>query len=328
MKTGGHWHLNAPPKALSFPIAGGYRYQPLPINPNASYVALHARLKAIQTEQLAYAVSVRRYEVLVREGVLLRDHELEAIDAGRYLYPHMKMQEVAQFHSAYKTNLDAWQAGNKSKVEAHWRAAFSAAEDENGGTWINPARWNLCGRCCRRCRRTFVSICRAPWQVATPITRAFQARACKISSPTSRQWSRYSTPRRRFRLPEIKDETHVFDPGHYGAIQDVGMAFIFSVPEQRQHTWEKAMSAAGAMRAGTSSKHFDKRMRQDTTTAHPNAGDNDFIVDGTDVGGDFDWMHQPGAKAILLPAPRRQMSWPPTPAVPSAPVFQTGARAG
>ena len=70
-------------------------------------------------------------------------HELAAIDSAVYLYPHMKMQEVAQFHAAYKANLDAWNAGNKDKVEAHWKKAFEAAESEQGGSLLKPRSMEL-----------------------------------------------------------------------------------------------------------------------------------------------------------------------------------------
>ena len=145
VEHGGHWHLAWPPKSLSFPIAGGYRFQLLPINPNASYTALRARIVAIQAEQLAIANSLKgdmKYW-FAKVYYFVTTHELAAIDAGTYLYPHMKMQEVVQFQAAYKSNLDAWQAGNKAKVEAHWKAAFGAADSENGGTWYKPRSMEL-----------------------------------------------------------------------------------------------------------------------------------------------------------------------------------------
>src|SRR5262249_58681176 len=57
--------------------------------------------------------------------------ERAAIKASTYQYPLMKMQEVVWFQNAYKANCDAWDAGNKAKVEGHWQQAFANAESQS-----------------------------------------------------------------------------------------------------------------------------------------------------------------------------------------------------
>src|SRR3569833_3634871 len=54
--------------------------------------------------------------------------ETRMIDAGRFKYPIMKMQEVAAFHETYRQNMDAWRNGHLARVEPNWRHAFEAAE--------------------------------------------------------------------------------------------------------------------------------------------------------------------------------------------------------
>jgi outer membrane protein OmpA-like peptidoglycan-associated protein len=117
-------------------------------------------------------------------------------------------------------------------------------------------------------------------------------------------------------LSEVKDETWLMDPGRYGPVQDSGFPFIFNVPMERQHTYEKASRLASSMQKGKSNGQFMRGMRAETMTAHPNSGTDDFSVDGEDVGNQFNWMSQPGATQDK-PAPAAQHE--PAPAPPRFP---------
>lgn len=287
VQDGGHWHLAEPPKSLSFPIAPGFRYQLLPINPNTAYAALRARVVAIRAEQLAYVNGLKgdmKYW-FARVYYFVTTHELAAIDAGTYLYPHMKMEEVAQFHAAYKANIDAWQAGNKSKVEAHWKKAFESAERENGGTWYKPRSMELMAALLPSMEA----------HIRFDLPRAIAA--CYVLHYAGIPGTSINDFKRDFDamgpvfdraqaslLGEIKDDTWLIDPGHYGGVQDLGFPFIFSVPQEREHTFEKASNLATSLQNGDSNKQFIATMRAETAGAHPFSGKDDFEVDGTDVG--------------------------------------------
>jgi outer membrane protein OmpA-like peptidoglycan-associated protein len=319
VEDGGHWHLAEPPKSLSFPIAGGYRFQLLPINPNASYAALHARITAIQGEQLAYAVSLTgdmKYW-FAKVYYFVTTHELAAIDGGTYQYPHMKMQEVVQFHAAYKANLDAWRAGNQSKVEAHWQKAFAAAESEQGGTIYKPRSLEL--------MHALLPSMQAHIRFDLPRALA----SCFVTHYAGIPGTSMADFKTDFDgmgpvfdraqvslLAEIKDDTWVIDPGRFGPVQDAGFPLFFNVPMERQHTYEKASRLAAGLQGGKTNAQYMKNMRAETTAAHPFSGNGDFSVDGSDVGDSVDWMHQPGAKADQ-PAPAA--TYEAAPAPPSFP---------
>jgi hypothetical protein len=330
-EDGGHWHLARPPKSLPFPIAVGYRYQLLPINPNAAYAALRERLVAIQAEQLAYAVSLKgdmKYW-FAKVYYFVTTHELAAIDAGKYLYPHMKMEEVAQFHAAYKTNLDAWQAGNKDKVEAHWKKAFASAEKENGGTWYKPRSMELMAALLPSMEAHIhfdlpraLAACYVLHYAGIPGTSVndFKSDFDAMSPVFDKAQASL--------LGDVKESTWTIDPGHYGGVQDLGFPFIFSVPQEREHTFEKASKLAAARGVGKSNKAFIADMRAETTGAHPFSGQADFDVDGTDVGDAFDWMHQPGARRDpVAPGPSYETALAP-PAFPEKLYFLQGRGEG
>jgi hypothetical protein len=69
-------------------------------------------------------------------------------------------------------------------------------------------------------------------------------------------------------------------------------------------------------------------MRRQAKGAHPFASDNDFAVDGTDVGDQFNWMNQPGAvPERAAPAPGYQPALPP-PSFPEMLFFKQGRGQG
>ncbi|HEY0992897.1 MAG TPA: DUF5995 family protein, partial [Kofleriaceae bacterium] len=331
VEDGGHWHLAEPPKALKFPIASGYKYQLLPINPNAAYTALHARVVAIQAEQLAYATSLKgdmKYW-FARVYYFVTTHELASIDAGLYLYPHMKMQEVAQFHAAYKANLDAWRAGNQAKVEAHWKKAFAAAESEQGGTWYKPRSMELMHALLPSMQAHIrfdlpraLATCFVDHYAGIPGTGIGDFKPDFDAMGPVFDKAQVSL------LGEIKDDTWIIDPGRFGPVQDAGFPFIFNVTTEREHTFEKAQRLSTGMRKGETNAEFLKTMRANTKVAHPNSGADDFSVDGSDVGGQFDWMNQPGAKPDQAAPPPTYEAAPAPPSFPDRLFFKQGRGQG
>lgn len=315
----GHWHLAEEPAALDFPIAGGYKYQLLPINPNAAYAALHARVQAIQAEQLDYATSLSgdmKYW-FAKVYYFVTTHELEAIDAGTYQYPHMKMQEVVHFYAAYKANIDAWMAGNRDQVEAHWQAAFSAAEAEQGGTWYKPRSMELMNALLPSMQAHIrfdlpraLAACYVLHYAGIPGTNIGDFRSDFDGMEPVFEQAQSSLQ------SEINDDTYFFDPGSWGWAQDVGFPFIFHVGLEREHTYEKAERLERGMRSGETNGEFFRAMRTQTRVAHPNSGSDDFQVDGTEVGGDFDWMNQPG---VTLDRSEPAPAYADAPAPPSFP---------
>ena len=331
VEDGGHWHLAEVPKSLSFPIAGGYKYQLLPINPNAAYAALHARVLAIQAEQLAYAISLRgdmKYW-FAKVYYFVTTHEIRSIDAGIYQYPHMKMQEVVHFHAAYKTNLDAWRAGNKDKVEAHWKKAFGAAESEQGGTWYKPRSIELMNALLPSMQAHIrfdlpraLAACFVLHYAGIPGTEMGDFKSDFDGMGPVFDKAQASL------LSEIKDDTWIIDPGRFGPVQDGGFPFIFNVPLERQHTYEKASRLAKGMQKGETNGEYVRAMRTSTKVAHPNSGTDDFSVDGTDVGNQFDWMNQPGAaRDKPAPAPAYEAA-PSPPSFPEKLYFKQGRGQG
>ncbi len=295
-KSNGHWYLAEEPKTKAFPAAGG-RHELYPINPNASFAALHAAVVAAQAEQLAFSKTLKgdmKYW-FCKVYYFVTTHELAAIAAGTYQYPHMKLQEVLSFHATYKANLTAWEAGNKGKVEAQWREAFSAAE--NGKHWYDTRSVEIMHALLPSMQAHIrfdlpraIASCYVTHYAGIPGTSIgdflpdFNAMGPVFDAANASL------------LPEIKADTGVLDPGRYGTLQDIGFPFLFNVPMERQHTWEKATALSGAMGAGMTGGAYERNMRNMTTGAHPFSGSDDFEVNGENITG-TDWMHQPGAKA-------------------------------
>ena len=115
------------------------KFQALPANPHMQYATLMAQVIAAMATQLAYANGLKGPKLppsnyrywFAKVYHYVTKNEIQAINAGTYQYPMMKMQEVIWFQNAYKANCDAWDAGNQAAVEAHWRTAFAAAESKH-----------------------------------------------------------------------------------------------------------------------------------------------------------------------------------------------------
>jgi hypothetical protein len=293
----GHWHLTSAPKSPAFPIKAGYKPSLLPINPNASYQALLARVQGIRLEQLAIAEGLRgdmKYW-FAKVYYWVTTRELEFIAAGTYQYPHMKLQEVIAFHTTYRTNLDAWQAGNKAKVEAQWRAAFAAAEDQQGGTTYLP----------RSAEILFALLPSMQAHIRIDLPRAIAA--CFVTHYAGIPGASMGDFRPDFDAMgpvfdmatedvrgEIGGESSVVDPGSWGWAQNAGFPFVFGVGRERQMAWEKSNIIAKAMAGGDENADTRSRLKSQMGARHPNA--DAFDVDGTSVVDKVDWMKQPGMK--------------------------------
>jgi hypothetical protein len=311
----GHWHLVGPPKAPAFTAKAGYKPALLPINPNASYHALLARVQALRLEQLAIAESLRGDMKYWFAKVYFRvtTRELEFIAGGKYQYPHMKLQEVIAFHTTYKTNLDAWQAGNKAKVEAQWREAFSAAESEQGGTWYKFRSHEI------------LSALLPSMQAHIRIDLPRAIAACFVTHYAGIPGTGLADFRPDFDAMgpvfdlatedmrgEIGDDAAAVDPGSWGWTQDAGFPFIFNVPRERNMAWEKSNVIADAMQDGSTNRDVRGQLYADQVGRHPNS--DPFDVDGTSVLKEVDWLNQPGmTQDRAAPGPTYEAaSQPPT----------------
>jgi hypothetical protein len=295
----GHWHPTAAPKSIGFPIKGGYKPQLLPINPNAAYRALYAKCQAIMAEQLTYSIALQgdmKYW-FSKVYYFVTKNELKALDAGTYQYPHMKMQEVVLFHATYKQNLDNWMSGNKDKVEAQWKEAFSTADSYNDGAWFETRAQEI-GNSMLPAMQAHIRI-DLPRAIAAAYVTHYAGIPGVSLADFKADFDGMGPVFDRAQadlLPEIKRDTGVLDPGRYKWIQDIVFPFKFSVGMERQHTWEKAGMLTKHMRGGSTNSAAYREMRSTMTAAHPNSASDTFEVDGTDVGKKVDWMNQPGLK--------------------------------
>ncbi len=310
-EVGGRWHLaeTATPR-LAFPIKSGYKVQLLPPNPNAAYARLHANVEAIRDAQLETAKTLKgdpKYW-FAKVYHFVTKFELESIDHGTYLYPHMKLQEVELFHATYAANLAAWQAGDLAKVEGNWKAAFAAAEGSQSGV------------------QQFLSESMAIKNALLPSMEAhirFDLPRALAAAYNNHYSGIPHSSLDDFRpdffamgpvfdqandalAPEIDEEGTDFNPTNWGWVGDLGFPFLFAVGLEREHAWEKAeMISKGT---GMPLPALESRMRSYLGTAHPNA--DPFEVDDTNVA-DYDWQTQPGVGTDTQPPPDHAPATPP-----------------
>jgi hypothetical protein len=310
----GVWYLASQPR-LSFPIAGHYRYELLPPNPNASFTALHTQCERLRDQQLATATRLRgngKYW-FAKVYYFVTVNELQNIDAGRYQYPHMKMQEVIAFNETYMMNLAAWESGRRSQVEPNWLRAFTAAEDQSSwlgaskaiGNVLLPAmeahiRFDL--------PRAIAAVYNAHY-AGIPGTSIddFRADFFAMSAVFDRAAAQLA--------PEIDAVGSDFNPANWGWAGDAAFPFIFNVTGEREHAWEKTQIIS---RHSGSNAELDRRLRYTMRAMHPNW--SDMEVDGTNVRG-YDWQHQPGLQRDTQPGPVPMPS-PEPPLVPRRLYFQ------
>jgi Family of unknown function (DUF5995)/Domain of unknown function (DUF4157) len=314
-EAAGHWYLASAPR-VTFPIARGYRYQLLPPNPNASYTALHRQTERVRDQQLATANRLRgtgRYW-FARVYYFVTLHELENIDRGVYQYPHMKMQEVIAFNTTYMNNLHAWESGNQSSVEPNWRRAFAAAD--HAGSWISASKEIANALLPAMQAHIRFDLPRAIAGVynthyaGIPGTSIddFRADFFAMASVFDRAAADLN--------PEIEDAGTNWNPANWQWAGDIAFPFIFNVPGEREHAWEKAqiISSAG------DDPNLGTKLRTSMTARHPNW--SDFEVDGDDVRG-YRWGRQPGLRHDEQPGPVHQPA-PPVPSIPTRLYFRLG----
>lgn len=131
---GGRRYLTAAPATWSW-SAPGYKPELLPANPLSTFNGLMQQVEAIHAQQRATAERLKAAHDMkywfARVYEYVTENEIAAIRARRYMYPHMKMQEVIGFQQTYMANLNAWEHGAKQQVESNWQAAFAAAESSS-----------------------------------------------------------------------------------------------------------------------------------------------------------------------------------------------------
>jgi uncharacterized protein DUF5995 len=296
--TGERPHLKAIPAGVTWHKG---KPQALPPNPLATFAALHAQCEAIREQQLATAERLKgdmKYW-FAKVYYFVTMHELLQIDAGIYQYPLMKMQEVIAFQATYETNLQAWESGNKDKVESNWRAAFAAAEDasawyrtkayEIGMYALLPSmqahiRFDL-PRAIASCYDSnyagipdlSVADFHADFDAMQPVFDAAQADL----QPEIDKAATWVSPHLRG------------DPSNWHWAQSLGFPLKFDVPQEREHTWEKASDIVSGHRNGiTGQQDMQKRLKAYTTGRHPLSGGSDYEVNGNEIE-DYDWNNQP-----------------------------------
>lgn len=308
----GAWYLASPP-TLTFPIARGYRYQLLPLNPNASFAALRDECVQVLHAQEATAARLKgnaKYW-FARVYYFVTLHELENIDRGVYQYPHMKMQEVIHFNTTYATNLAAWESSRRA--EPDWQTAFSAAESSD--SWASaslsiknallPAmeahiRFDL-----PRAIAAVYNLHYAGLPGASP--DEFRRDFFAMASVFDRANEDLSA--------EIDDAGTNWNPLNWQPFADLAFPFIFSVGLEREMAWEKARLIISS---GGSSTATERRLHTYLRAAHPNL--DPFEVDDRIIRG-YDWQHQPGSRSDVQPGPAN-LPAPAPPTIPSRLYFQ------
>ena len=313
--SNGKWYLDGEPATKSFPSAGGHKPALLPINPNASYAALKKRCEQIRDELLATSEGLKgdmKYW-FAKLYHFVTAFEIEAIESGTYVYPHMKMQEVIGFYATYKANLDIWIAGDKAKVEGNWRRAFEEVEDWNDGSYLRTRAWEI-GNALLPSFEAHIR-----FDLPRAVAAAYETHYRGIPDAELKDFkSDFFAMGPVFEKaqealgPEIAGEAWAIDPADWGPLRDTVFPFMFSIGLERDMAWEKAEHVTRYGPQGLySSQH----------TRHPNL--EPFEVEGDEVPREeFDWEKQPGDKPDA-PGPAPVFEAPPArPAVPDKLFFK------
>jgi hypothetical protein len=315
----GRWYLSALPEDLQVPVASGFDYRLLPINPNASYRELLNACRTIAKEQLAVSKGLKQANDMkywfAKVYYYVTKFELEKVQNGDYQYPHMKMQEVIHFYNTYKTNLDNWEANNKAQVEENWKRAFSAAESMNDGSIWRTKSLEI--------MKSLLPSMEAHIRFDLPraIAAVYGLHYSGIPGASLGDFkSDFFKMGEVFELAnaalteEIDADESVFrylDPSSWNWAQDAGFPFIFHVGLEREMAWEKAEFVHQYRNLDPALAN--RYIRGNLNTAHPNL--EPFEVDD-EVVKNFDWFNQPGAEPDL-PGPNPDFL--PAPAVPAIP---------
>jgi hypothetical protein len=239
-------------------------------------------------------------------------NELQAIDAGTYDYPLMKMQEVIGFEATYQHNLDAWREGRKADVESNWKAAFSSAEHARDTSFTDVlqdlATNGLLSRKSQEVLRAMLPSMEAhirfdlPRAIAAAFEEHYQGITGLNLSDFRADFNKMGPVFEKAQNdlnPEIDAYSNQDirpDPGSWHWLQGVGFPFIFNIPLERQQAWEKTGAiVSGHERGITSQPGMERRLESYIHGAHPGSGVDAFTVAGTDVT-DYNWNQQPPPK--------------------------------
>jgi hypothetical protein len=306
---GGRPYLARRPARLVFPYADGADYRLLPVNPNRAYQRLREQCGRllIEQRQLAERLKGDMKYWFARVYSFVTQYTLEDIDAGKYQYPHMKMQQIIHFHETYERNLAAWEAGQRSKVESNWRAAFAAAEEAD--SWLGMS-WSI-GNALLPSMEAHIRL-----DLPRAMAAAYHLHYADIPGSTmdafERDFFAMGSVFERSQAaiaPEIEEAGTDVNPLNWETFADVGFVFLFQIDAERRMAWEKAAAIARVW--GMSREVIERSLRAEMGARHPNR--EPFEVDDADIT-DYDWGNQPGARPDM-PAPGP--THPPAPQPPN-----------
>jgi len=326
--SGGGWYLAEKPSTSAFTVKDDADHRLIPLNPDASYLALRSRCEAIRDELLERATALKDADDLkwlfAKTYYYVTKFEIENVEAGDYLYPHMKMQEVIHFYGTYERNLDAWEAGKEDEVESNWKVAFEAAEDMNDGSW-----WRT-----RSHEITYALLPSIEAHVRFDLPRAIAAvyqthyagiPGASLGAFKADFFAMAGVFERASEAvgPEIEEDMWFVDPGSWSWLRDGAFPFMFHMGIERNQAWEKAEAISDY--GGRGQEKLDRILRALIGTAHPYSGADAFHVSEGALGSgqeitDYDWLNQPG----VTPDQPGHLPSPSLPVFPSTIYFRLG----
>jgi hypothetical protein len=278
---------------VAFPIAPGYDYRLLTINPTASYNALHRRCGDIRDEQLHTAQRLKGDHKYWFAKVyhFVTKFSLEDMRSGVYQYPHMKMQQIALFHETYARNLAAWEAGNRGDVEANWKRAFAAADDAES-VLLGASR--TVGNALQASMEAHIRF-DLPRAIAAAYTTHYEGIPGASIARFRGDFFAMGSVFERAQVAlngEIDDAGTDFWPFNWEGLGEAVFPFFFHVGLEREMAWEKAEIIARSARLGAPA--LERTLRAAMGARHPNL--SPFDVEGDNVRG-YGWMSQPGLRS-------------------------------
>lgn len=303
-------YLSERPRDLAFPHAGGNDHRLFPVNPNRSYRLLRQKCGALLKEQRALAKRLKGSPNywFARVYGYVTQFTLADVDAGKYQYPHMKMQQIVLFHETYERNLSAWESGARHLVEANWLAAFGAAADSD--SWLGASK--SIGNALLPAMESHIRL-----DLPRAIAAAYRMHYHHVPGTSLDDFrpdffgmdSVFARSQAAL-APEIEAAGTDWNPVNWESLGDAGFIFLFQIDAERQMAWQKAVQIARVW--GLPRATIERALRADMGARHPNR--EPFEVDGTDIRS-YDWGSQPGARPDAgVPRPQHE-SAPEPPAV-------------
>ena len=225
-----------------FPHRGDADFRFRPLNPNRTYLTLLRQIKRVLREQNALRSEVGNQPIVWFAATYywVTHFELRKILEGYYQYPHMKMLLVLAFHETYKQNLIHWINGRKDIVEPNWSVAFGSAEKADQSWWLlrsTEIKYALVPSMHAHIRFDL------PRAIAHVYHREYShvpGASLDIFKPDFDRMGPVFDDATRAMNARIESETFFFDAGGYTTLRGTGFPFIFNVPMEREHAWEKA----------------------------------------------------------------------------------------